>query len=91
MNNLSANYEIVTLSGTMNLIALGYGGTSGSSIHQIYCISTGSIIVGAAGGGSATFSMTTGTYVDLVAASVTVSSGSFIGFRSKTYNIGNQL
>jgi hypothetical protein len=91
MGIISANYEIVSLSGTMDLVSLGYGGTSGSSIHQIYCISSGSILINAVGGGNATFALTTGQFVDVVASKVTVSSGTFIGFRSKTYNTGNQF
>jgi len=86
--NISANYQIIPLTGTMNLMSLGYGGTSGSSVHQIYCLSTGSIIIGAIGGGTATFPMTAGQTVDVLVSTVTVSSGTFIGFRSKSQGSG---
>jgi len=87
MTNISANFQIITLSGTMNLITdYGYGGTSGSSVHQIYCLTSGSIIIGAIGGGSSTFPMTGGQTVDVLASTITVSSGTFVGFRSKSQN-----
>ena len=86
--NISANYQIIPLAGTMDLTLLGYGGTSGSSVHQIYCLTPGSIIIGAIGGGSATFPMTAGQTVDVLASTITVSSGTFVGFRSKSQGSG---
>jgi hypothetical protein len=84
--NINANYEIIPLAGTMNLVALGYNSVSGSCVHQIYCIAPGSITIGALGGGQATFTMTANQSVDVLAGTVTVGSGTFIGFKSKSNN-----
>ena len=78
--NFKANYEIVTLSTGDNLFPLS-GNTS--AIHQVYCIAPGSVTIGAAGGGLATFSLTANDKVDVLTRSVNVAGGTFIGFRAK--------
>ena len=84
--NFKANYQIISLSANTNLFALGYGNTSGSSVHQVYCVSAGTITIGAIGGGSATLSMTAGQTVDCLLSFANVASGSFIGFKSMSNN-----
>lgn len=88
MNNISANFQIVPLAGTMNLIEMGYGNTSGSSVHQVFCLTSGSITIGAIGGGVATFPLTGGQSVDVLVSTVNVLSGTFVGFRAKSQGSG---
>jgi hypothetical protein len=84
----NTNYEMVPLTGgTYTLADLGNGLTA-STVHEIYCISNGSIKVTALGGGVVTFPMTAGQSVRVMAGGATVVSGSFVGFRAKFYSSG---
>jgi len=78
--NFKANYEIVNLVSGLNEFP-----TSGntSEIHQVYCIAPGSVTIKAVGGGEADFALTANDKVDVLTRSVDVSSGTFIGFRTK--------
>ena len=79
----NVNYEIVPLTGgTYTLGQLG-DGLTGSSVHEIYCLTTGSIDITALGGGTATFPMTAGQSVKVVTAGVKITSGTYVGFRAK--------
>ena len=81
--NIKANYKVIPLAGTMDLNDLGDGVTS-SSVHQVYCLSDGSIDITALGGGTFTWSGTTNSSIDVVVKSINVNSGTFIGFKSKS-------
>ena len=77
------NYEIVNLtSGTYNVDTLGDGLTA-TTVHQIYCLTNGSITITARGGGQATITMTAGQTIDCMVQQVIVGSGTYIGFRTK--------
>lgn len=67
--------------GTYTLNELGNGLTA-STVHQIFCISGGTITISAMGGGQFTWPATSGQKIDVVAANVIVSSGAFVGFRA---------
>ena len=83
MSIFKANYGIVNFPiGTYDVDVLGNGMTA-STVHQIYCISSGSIALTATGGGTANIAMTSGQTIDCMVRKLVVSSGSFIGFRSK--------
>lgn len=82
----SKNYEAIALTGTMGSNVLG-NGISANTVHQIYCLAAGSITISAMGGGTFTWAATTNTSLDIVPSSVTVSSGTFIGFRTKNSGI----
>ena len=85
MGNFNANFELINIpAGTTNFVAMGYSSPSGSSIHQIYCLTAGSITVGAIGGGIATVPMTAGQTIDILLSQTTVVSGTYIGFRSRS-------
>tara|TARA_B100000927_G_C16051051_1_gene303130 strand:+ start:100 stop:375 length:276 start_codon:yes stop_codon:yes gene_type:complete len=81
--NTSANYKAIALTGTMGEDVLG-NGVTGTSVHQVYCLSSGAVTITAAGGGTFTWNGTSNTFIDVVVKSVTVSSGTFIGFKAKT-------
>lgn len=81
--NIKANYKVIPLVGTMDLNDLG-DGVTGSSVHQVYCLSDGSIDITALGGGTFTWSGTTNSSIDVVVKSINVNSGTFIGFKSKS-------
>ena len=79
----NTNYELVPLtSGTYDVAALGNGLTA-TTVHQIYCLTTGSITITASGGGKITMSMTSGQTFDCMVRQVIVNSGTYVGFRSK--------
>lgn len=81
--NISANYKVIPLSGTMGPAELGDGVTA-STVHRVYCISAGNVTINAAGGGTFTFTASAANqYVDVVVGSLTVNAGTFIGFKSK--------
>jgi hypothetical protein len=81
--NTSANYKAIPLTGTMGEDVLG-NGVTGTSVHQVYCLAAGAIQITAAGGGTFTWNATTNASIDVVVKSVTVTTGTFIGFKAKT-------
>lgn len=86
MGSFSKNYEAINLTGTMGSNVLGNGITA-NTVHQIYCLSSGNISITAMGGGTFTWAGTTNTFIDVVPSSITVSSGTFVGFRTKNTGI----
>ncbi len=83
MASHNVNYQIIPItSGTYTTGQLGDGLTA-STVHEIFCLSPGSIIITAIGGGTATFPLTAGQSVKVLVASCTVSSGTYVGFRAK--------
>lgn len=83
MATFNTNYGIVNLtSGTYDVDVLGDGLTA-TTVHQIYCLTPGSVIISARGGGQATVPMTAGQSINCMVNQVTVVSGTYIGFRSK--------
>lgn len=83
MATFNTNYGIVNLtSGTYDVDVLGDGLTA-TTVHQIYCLTPGSVTISARGGGQATVPMTAGQSINCMVNQVTVVSGTYIGFRSK--------
>jgi hypothetical protein len=81
--NISANYQAIELSGTMGPDELGDGITA-NTIHRVYCISPGTVSITAKGGGTFDFvASSANEYIDVVVGELTVSSGSFIGFKAR--------
>lgn len=87
----NTNYEIVELSSGANGPDVCGDGFSAATIHQVYCVSDGSVTISALGGGSMTVALTTGDKVDVLANSVNVGSGTFVGFRVKAQGRNNRL
>lgn len=83
MATFNTNYGIVNLtSGTYGVDVLGDGLTA-TTVHQIYCLTAGSVTISARGGGRATIPMTGGQSINCMVNEVTVVSGTYVGFRSK--------
>jgi hypothetical protein len=82
----SKNFEAINLTGTMGVDILGDGYTA-NTVHQILCLTTGNISITAMGGGTFTWAATANTSIDIVPSSITVSSGTFVGFRAKNQGI----
>lgn len=79
----NVNYEIVPLTGgTYNMSQLG-DGLSAATVHEIYCLTSGTIQITALGGGTATFALTANQSVKVLAVGVTITSGTYVGFRAK--------
>lgn len=84
MSQIFANYEAVTLTGTMTFsTGRETGLITATTIHQILCTSNGAITITALGGGTFTWTATAGQTLDILVKSVTVGSGTFVGFKSK--------
>jgi hypothetical protein len=89
MATFNANYGIVNLtSGTYGVDVLGNNLTA-STVHEIYCLTSGSITISATGGGQATIAMTSGQSISCMVQQVIVNSGTYIGFRSKLDSRGS--
>lgn len=80
--NISANFNVINLSGQMGMNELGDGITA-TTVHRVYCLTQGSIEIEAIGGGSFVWVASTNDYIDVMVRSVNVSSGAFIGFKAK--------
>jgi hypothetical protein len=77
------NYEAKLLTvGNYTTADLGNGLTA-STIHELFCLSAGTINITAIGGGSFTWSATTSQSLNVMVGGCTVVSGEFVGFRSK--------
>jgi len=88
MATFNTNYEIVNFtSGTYGFDVLGDNLTA-STVHEIYCLTSGSVTISASGGGQATIPMTSGQSLNCMLRQVTVNSGTYIGFRSKLNSRG---
>lgn len=85
MGNIQANFESIILSGgTFNFpTGIETGIVTANTIHQIFCLSSGTIIISAMKGNPFTWAATAGQSIDVLVKTVTVSSGTFIGFRAK--------
>ena len=83
MASHNVNYQIIPItSGTYTTGQLGNGITA-STVHEIFCLTAGSITITAMGGGTATFPLTAGQSVKVLVASCTVVSGTYAAFRAK--------
>lgn len=79
----NVNFKMVNLPvGTYTAGDLG-NNVSASTVHEVYCISSGTIIITALGGGTATFPMIAGQSVKVMVGSCVVSSGVFVGFKTQ--------
>jgi len=88
MATFNTNYEIVNFtSGTYGVDVLGDNLTA-STVHEIYCLTSGSVTISASGGGQATIPMTSGQSLNCMLRQVTVISGTYIGFRAKLNSRG---
>jgi len=86
----NANFKAINLPvGTYELSDLG-NGISASTVHQIFCHSNGVSTITAIGGGTFTWTATTGQSIDVVTGRIVVSSGEFVGFKSSYQPNWNQ-
>jgi hypothetical protein len=83
MATFNTNYELINFPvGTYDVDVLGNNLTA-TTVHEIYCTTSGTIIMTATGGGTATIAMTAGQSINCMIRKLVVSSGVFIGFRTK--------
>ena len=82
------NYEakLLTVAGSPYTTANLGNNITASTIHQVFCLSSGTISITALGGGNFTWSATTSEYMDVMVGACAVSSGEFVGFKSKFDN-----
>ena len=79
-----ANYESIALSGTQSHSTGRETGTiTATTVHQIFCLVAGTVIITPMKGSPFSFIATAGQSIDVLTKSTTVSSGTFIAFRAK--------
>lgn len=78
----NVNYEVKTLTGTMTAGQLG-DGITGATVHEIFCLTTGAITITPLKGDIFSWSATAGQSIKVMVKAITVSSGSFIGFKTQ--------
>jgi len=84
MATANSNYKIVTLTGGTNG---PFGTTANTVVHEVYCLTSGSVTLTAIGGGSMTVSLTAGQSVELLCSGIIVNSGTFVGFSPNNMNV----
>lgn len=77
MATANSNYRIISLSGGTNG---PYPTPSIPIVHEVFCLTNGSVTVTAIGGGSMTVSLTAGQSINVLCSSIVVNSGTFCGF-----------
>ena len=83
MATFNTNYQAVNLAvGSYTIGDLGNGLTA-TTIHQVFCVSAGTITMTALRSGSFTWAATSGQSIDIMLGSCIVSSGLFVGFKSQ--------
>lgn len=86
----NTNYEAKILpAGSYTASTLGDGFTA-TTVHQVFCVSAGTISMTALGGGTFTWGATAGQSIDISLGSCIVSSGLFVGFKIQ-HQVGNQI
>jgi hypothetical protein len=82
-----ANYQVVSLSGngfTNNVFPFDSSNyRTATTVHQVFCLGTGVATIYPMAGPSFIWSATTNTSIDVLVSAVTVSSGTFIGFKAR--------
>lgn len=86
----NANYTIVSFAAGANGPDVCGDGLTASTVHQVYCTTGGEVAIAAYGGGDMTVTLTAGQYVNVLCSTVTVNSGTFVGFRARAHR-GNRL
>lgn len=86
-----ANFSIVQFSNGINGPEVCGNGITASTIHEVYCTTNGSVSITAFGGGNMTVTLTAGQSVRVLCSTVTVNSGTFVGFRASNAGINNRL
>ena len=84
MSHKSNYIAVPMLTGSFTTGDLGDGITA-STVHQVYCLTNGNATIQALGGGGAfTWTATAGQSIDVEVGSLTVNSGTFVGFKEKS-------
>lgn len=80
----SNNYQMINLeSGQSYSSAILGNGITASTVHQVFCVSAGTIsITPLGGGGTFTWGATSGQILDVILGSCSVDSGLFVGFKA---------
>lgn len=87
MANTAANYQAIPLTSAASYNFYPFDSTNyrtATTVHQIFCLTTGTITIYPMNGPSFNWTPTTNsTSIDLLISAVTVSSGTWVAFKSK--------
>jgi len=87
----NANYGIVEFASGVNPPHVCGVGASGATVHEVFCAEGGEVEITAIGGGTVTVTLAAGQSVKVLCSTVTVNSGTFVGFKSFNQGVGNRL
>ena len=78
------NYQSISLEAGTSYTTADLGdGISATTVHNVFCVSAGTITLQTFGGGAPfTWAATTGQNLDIILGSCTVTSGLFVGFKT---------
>ena len=78
------NYEskLLTVAGSPYTTGILGNGITASTVHEIFCLSAGTIQITAFGGGTFTWSAATSENINVMVGWCNVISGEFVGFKS---------
>lgn len=83
MGTFNTNYQVINLTAGASYTLADLGdGYSASTIHQVFCVSAGTITMTALGGGTFTWAATGGQSINIILGGCSVTSGLFAGFKS---------
>ena len=82
MGQINANYSVIQLSGTKTLYELG-DGISASTVHEIFCVSGGTIAITPMHGNEFIWGATAGQNMHITPRQTVLTSGLFLGFKAK--------
>jgi len=87
----SKNYEAINLTATTYTVGTLGDGITANTVHQLYCLSAGSVSITCMGGGTFTWNGTVNSSIEVVPSQLVISSGVFVGFRTKNDGRGYGL
>ena len=85
----NVNFQMVPItSGTTYTTGNLGNNITGATVHEIYCLTSGSISITAFGGGTVTVPMTAGQSIKVMVGTCTVISGTYVGFKAQFNQTG---
>jgi hypothetical protein len=87
----SKNFEALYLTAATYTSATLGDGITANTVHQLYCISAGTVTISCMGGGVFTWAGTVNAQIEVVPKQLVVNSGEFVAFRTKGQERGYGL
>ena len=86
---INTSYKIIPISSGTLYTGNDLGnGVTGATVNQIFCLTPGTIIINAFGGGTAAFPMTAGQVLDIFVGSCSAITGTYAALKPAFQNPG---